>query len=410
MLEFELLLLVVLLLLSAFFSGVETALISLNMIKVKALLKQKRKNAETLYRIKQNPHRLTITILIGNNLVNVTAAAFTTAVFTDLFGSKGIGIATGVITLLILLFGEITPKSYAIQNATKVSLMVAPIIELLQKILSPIVKSLEYISLKLTRIMGVKKEKRLSEEELSTIVTMGVKEGILDREAGEMIHNLLEFEDTHVKEIMTLKDDMQMIDGRQKLRKILNFIIKSPYSKFPVYTDKQDNITGILHIDDVLRYLRNKRLDTYIKSMTRPVHYVPESKQIDDLLTEFEGKHVPMAIVVDEYGKVSGLVTVEDILEEIVGDIFDKSKRKHIYIKKVNEKLIRVDGRATIEQVNKFLHLGLKAKHFDTIAGFVEHSLQKIPKRGERIYLKNTIIEVSQVTKQGIKKVKIIKT
>ena len=397
----------VLLLFSGLFSGIETALMSLNMIKVKALLKQKKNGAEALYRIKQNPHKLIITILIGNNAVNIGAAALATVIFTNAFGSSGVGIATGVMTFLILVFGEITPKTYASQNSENISLFVARPIEILALVLSPLVIFFELISRGMTKILGSKVQKELSEEELQTIVTMGVKEGILDREAGKMIHNLLEFEGTKVTRVMTTRDSIHMINGKLKLKDVMNYVIKSHYSVYPIYMDNKNKIIGVLDVDDILKYVKQNRLNVKVKALARDVFFVPESKEIDDLLSEFEGKHVPMAIVVDEYGAVSGLVTVEDILEEIVGDIFDKSKRSGVFIKKIGGNAVRASGRATVEEINKIMHLGLKRKYFETIAGFIEDKFKKIPKKGEKLKLKNVTIEIEKVTRQRIEMVKI---
>lgn len=410
MLQTQIIILLILILFSALFSGIETALMSLNMIKVKSLVKQKKKGAETLHRIKQNPHKLIITILIGNNVVNIGAASLATVIFTNLAGSSGVGIATGVMTFLILVFGEITPKTFASQNAERVSLLVARPIEFLSYILSPLVKIFEVISQVMTKLLGSKKEKEISEEELKTIVTMGREEGILTKEAAEMMHNVLEFRGTKVTEVMTPKASVEMIDGNSKLKDIIDFVVKTPYSRYPIYSENEDKIIGILDVDDVLKHAKNKKLNVKVKDIDRPVFFVPESKEIDDLLSEFENKNIPLAVVVDEYGKVSGLVTVEDILEEIVGDIFDKSKRESVYIKKIGDKLIRADARASVEEINKILHLGLKEMNFNTIAGFVESRLQRVPKKGEKIKLKNITIEVDEVTKQGIKSVKIIKS
>jgi len=410
MVEVQIGILVTLILLSAFFSGTETALMSLNMVKVKSLLRQKKRGSEALYRLKQHPRKLIITILIGNNLVNIGAASFATVVFTDIFGSSGLGIATGVMTFLILVFGEITPKTFATQNAERMSLFIARPIEILSIILSPVVKIFDLISRGMSRILGSKKEKELSEEELQTIVSMGEEEGILSRETANIMQNVLKFERRKVTDVMTSKVNMHMIDGKTKLKDALDFIVKSPYSLHPVFIGNRDKIIGFLDVADVLKNVKSKKLDVKVATLTTPSYFVPESKEIDDLLTEFEGKKTPIAIVVDEYGAVTGLVTVEDILEEIVGDIFDKSNKKSVYIKKVNEKLMRVDARASVEQVNKILHLGLQEKPFDTIAGFVEHKLQKIPKEGEKIKLKNVTIVVDKVTQQRIKSVKIIKS
>ncbi|MFH1978627.1 MAG: hemolysin family protein [Candidatus Aenigmatarchaeota archaeon] len=407
--EIQIIILIILIGLSALFSGVETALMSVSMMKVKSLLKQKKKGAEALFRVKNNPHKLLITVLIGNNLVNIGAASLATVIFTEMFGSNGIGIATGVMTFLILVFGEITPKTFATQNAERMSLKVARPIEILSKILWPLVKFFELISRAMSKRLGSKKEKDLSEEELKTIVTMGKEEGILSREAAEMMHNMIEFEDTRVTEVMTRKSEIEMLDGDSKLKEVLDFVVKSPFSRYPIYEKNKDNIIGVVDIDDVLRFVKNKRVDVKVKTLSKPVPFVPESKEIDDLLTELEGKDVPLAIVVDEFGNVSGMVTLDDILEEIVGEIFDKSKRRSIHIKKINEKTTRIDAQASVQEVNKILSLGIDTGHFDTIAGYIEHKLQRIPKKGERIKLKNAILEIDKVSKQKIISVKVIR-
>jgi len=409
MLSTQIFILIILIILSAFFSGIETALMSLNMVKVKSLVKQKRKGSETLQRIKQNPQKLIITILIGNNLVNIGAASLATVVFTNLFGSGGVGIATGIMTFLILVFGEITPKTFASQNAVKISLVVAKPLEVLSNILSPIIKVLALISGFINKLAGGKAEEQISEEELKTIVTMGRQEGILDRESARIMHNVLEFEGTKVTEIMTPDANIEMINGNQKLKQVLDFVIKTPYSKYPVFLGNKDTIVGILDVDDVLKYVKNKSIDIKVKNIVRKAYFVPESKEIDDLLAELSYKKTPTAIVVDEYGHVSGLVTLEDILEEIVGEIFDKSKKDSIYIKKINSKLSKVDAKTPVEEVNKKLKLGLKESKFDTIAGFIEHRLKRIPKKGEKIKFRNNTIEIDKVTEQGIKSVKIFK-
>ena len=408
MLGTQITILIVLLFLSAIFSGIETALMSINQIKVKSLVKQGKKGAAVLHRIKQSPHKLIITLLIGNNLVNIGAASLATVVAINMFGSSGVGIATGVMTFLVLVFGEIIPKTFASQNSEKISLLVARPIEVLSIILAPFVWFFEKFSKLALKLLGSTKEEALSESELETIVTMGRKEGILEKEAAEIMHNVLKFGGTTAKEIMTPKPEIVMIDGNKKLSEVIDHIVKTPYSRYPVFI-KENEIEGILDIDDVLRNVRDKKLGKKVKEMLRPILFVPETKEIDDLLTEFEGKEVPMAVVVDEYGDIEGLVTVEDILEEIVGEIFDKSKTKNLYFKKLNENVMKVDAKAPIDELNKVLKLGLRGEQYNTIAGYIEHRLQRIPKSGERIKLKNAIIEVGEVTKQGIKNVKIIK-
>ncbi|MBD3354760.1 DUF21 domain-containing protein [Candidatus Woesearchaeota archaeon] len=408
-LEIQVMALIILLFFSALFSGIETAMMSVSRIKINSLVRKKRKGAKILHRVKQNPHRLIITILIGNNIVNIGAASLATVIFTGVFGSAGAGIATGVMTLLVLVFGEITPKTFAAQNAENISLIAARPLELLTRSILPIVKFFELISRSISALTRSNKVKKLSEEEIITTVTMGVKEGIINKDAAEIMSNVLEFEGTKVTKIMTPKADLAMVDGKKKLKNTIGYVVKTPYSRFPVYYKTKEKIIGILDVDDVLKYVKKKKLNTMVKTLAKPAFFVPESKEIDDLLIEFEGKHMPLALVVDEYGGISGMVTMEDILEEIVGDIFDKSRRKSIYIKKVDKKLIDVDARASIEEINNALHLGLEEEKFNTLAGFIEHKLKRIPKKGEKIKLKNTTLIIDKATRQGIKKVKIIK-
>jgi len=401
--------LIVLILLSAFFSGVETALMSLNMVKVKSLRRRRKRGSKALFRIKQNPHNLIITILIGNNIVNIGAASLATFVFMDIFGSQGVGIATGVMTFLILVFGEITPKTFAIQNAERVSLLVARPIEILSFILFPLVKLFEFISKFMSKLLGSKKERELSESELRTMVTMGRQEGIISKEVAEMMHNVIKFEKTKVKEIMTLKQDVEMLDESSTLKSVLDFIVKSPYSRYPIYKKNKNNVVGVIDIDDVLRYVKNKKFFVKLKSIMRPAYYVSENKEIDDVLSELEGRMIPLAISRNNKKNFVGIISVEDILEEIVGDIFDKSRERDADIKKIDNKVAKVDGKVSVEKVNKVLKLGFEEKHFDTIASFVETKLGKIPKRGDIVKLKKAIIKVDKIDDNHVRNVKIIK-
>ena len=208
---------------------------------------------------------------------------------------------------------------------------------------------------------------------------------------------------------MTPKINVKMVDGDKKLKEVLDFIIKTPYSRYPVFSGDRDKIVGALDVDDVLKYLKNKRIDVKVKSITHPVMFVPESKEIDDLLTEFEGKNEQLAIVVDEYGEVAGIVTIEDILEEIVGEIFDKSDRGSKNIKNIGNGITKVNAKAPLEEVNRVLKLGLRSKRFNTLAGFIQSKLQRIPVKGEKIKLSKAILEIDKVTPQGIQSVKIYK-
>lgn len=409
MLITEILVLISLIIFSAFFSGIETALMSISKIKVQALVKQKRRGSLPLKRIKDKPKSLIIAILIGNNLVNIGAASYATVLSTNIFGNNGVGIATGIMTLLILIFGEITPKTFAASNAERISLLVARPIELLMKLLRPLIALLRGISHLMARILGTKDEEELSEEELSTVVSLGVKHGVIDPEAGEMMHNILEFQDTEAGEIMTRKSQMKLIDANSPVEEVIDYVVANKYSRYPVFEEDDEKIIGILDVDDVLRCAKNKELHIKVKEIIRNVEFIPESKQIDDLLTEFEGSDVPMAMVVDEYGELTGLITMEDILEEIVGDIFDKSKKPSKFIKRLGPNVNSVDATMQLYDLNKVLNLGIDSEDNETLAGYVMDELQKIPEKGEVLELKNHILEVEKVTKQKIERVKIKK-
>ena len=404
--EFLMVLLLILVALSAFFSGVETAVMSVSLIKAKSLVKQKKRGAKSLLRIKENPHRFLITILVGNNLVNIFAASIATLVFTRMFGSTGVGIATGIMTFLILVFGEITPKTFATQNAERISLLVARPIEILSYVLFPVVKILEGFTSFLHRFGS---KEGLTEEEIRTIVSMGYEEGILKKDIARMMHSLLEFEDIRVEEVMTPKTDIMFVNADSKLKDVIDYIIKSPYSRHPAYSRNKDNIVGILDIDDVVDYIKKKRFGIKVKDIVRDVYFVPETKKINELLTEFQKRKTRMAIVVNEYGSVLGLVTMEDVLEEIVGEIFDKSQRKNHYIKRPEKNVFLVDGRTDVEHIEKTIGIKIDEEHFNTIAGFVEHKLGRIPKKGEKIDLGKVMIVIEKANKQRIEKIKIIK-
>jgi Mg2+/Co2+ transporter CorB len=321
----EIAILLILILLSAFFSGVELATMSLSLLKVRTFVKLKKPGATSLYRIKRNPHRLLIAILIGNNLANIGAASLATVVATDVFGSAGAGIATGVMTFLVLVFGEITPKSIAVQHGEKISLFVGRPLEILIFVLLPLVILFEYMTRFLSRFK--KKGKRaLTEEELRAIVSISREEGVLDREAMEMIHSVLDFEETKVSKILTPRRWIIMLDENLLIKDAVKKISNYPYDRFPIYRLNEDNVVGVIDNYDIIKNLnkRSKRLkDIAIKPL-----FVSKDSYIDSVLLKFKSKGRKMAIVLDNNKKVVGIVTIQDVVEEITGDIFEKEVYK----------------------------------------------------------------------------------
>ncbi|MCH8821635.1 DUF21 domain-containing protein [Patescibacteria group bacterium] len=312
--------LVILIILSAFFSGVELATMSLSLLKVRTLVKLKKPGSSALYRIKRNPHRLLIAILIGNNLANIGAASLATVVATDFFGSAGAGISTGVMTLLILVFGEISPKSIAIQNAERISLLVARPMEVLIFILYPFVILFELLTKSLSRF-SKKKKKILTDMELRAIVSISKEEGVLDREAMEMIHSVLDFEETKVSKILTPKKWIVMLEESLSIEEAIKKISKYPYDRFPIFRFNEDNVVGVIDNLDIIKNLNNRKK---LKDIALKPVFVNEYDYIDSVLLKFKSRGRKMAVVVDKNKRVVGIVTIQDVIEEIIGDIFDK--------------------------------------------------------------------------------------
>jgi len=408
-LQLNILILCVLVIFSAIFSGMETALMAIGRVKINSLVEQKKTGSKSLQRIKENTDKLIITILIGNNLINISAASFATVTFMELFGSRGIGIATGIMTFMILVFGEIAPKTFAAQNAEKVSLIVARPLEILMKILFPVVWFFKLLTGFVSKLSGSKGDQKLSEEDLKSFLTMGRKEGVIDKDEAEMMHNILDFKDVKVDEVMTHEDEVDMIDGDKTVSEMLAFIVKSPFSRYPVYLKERDNVIGIIDVDDILKVVHEKKTRKKIKTIVKDVLFVPESKDVDDLLSDLDNRNEKIALVVNEYEDVIGLVSIEDILEEIVGDVFDKSNRRSAYLKKINEKLFKTKAKISLEELNKILNINLVSETSNTLGGFIQDKIERIPEVGEKIKHRRLIFEIESVTKKGIDMVKIIR-
>lgn len=413
----QIIILVVLLALSALFSGIEIAFFTLSDIKIRSLVDKKRKNALKVKKLKDNPEKLLITILIGNNVVNVGAASLATVVATDLFGSSGVGIATGVMTFLILVFGEITPKSIANAKNEEISLFMAGPLILLMYILYPIIFILELITKFITKLTGGDKGSLVSEEELKIMAKVGVEEKAIEKHEGEMINRIFEFNDITAADIMTVKSEMEILDAQMKLCDALPRISMSQFSRIPIYKDDKDNIVGVVYAKDVLKEgskcIANPEEynDQNIKltDISRKPLFIPENKLINDLLKEFQKKHIQISLVVDEAGTLLGLVTLEDVLEELVGEIIDETDIEKDLIKRIDKKNILVDGMTEIEDINDFFNIEIKAPRKDFISKYLLDKFGKIPQVGDEIEVDNLIYFISDADEKKINKVKITK-
>ncbi len=410
MLEIQIAFLAFLIALSGLFSSMETALMSVSSIKVRALVRQKKKGSDALQRIKANPERLLITILVGNNLVNIGSAALATLITTQIFGDIGVGIATGVMTALILVFGEITPKTFATKNAVRMSLRLARPLEILTKLMFPMVRLLEAQTNTMMNRFGSKKgTEGLTEDEIRTIVTMGAEQGIIRKKIAGMMESLIEFEKRRVNQIMTPKSEAFTADGNRTINDSLDYIVKTPYSRYPVYKGDPSEIVGVVDVDEVLTAVKSGNLKRKLASIAKEPIFVPENKDIMTLLSEFEEKGVPMAVVVDEYGHFMGLVTMDDVLEEIVGDIFDKSKKPHVYVKALDSGDYIVDGRTPMSVLKDYIDLDMEDREFETMAGLILKEAGRIPRKGEILTVGSLRVKIEEASPRTVKRVRILK-
>lgn len=379
----QIVVLIILLLLSGFFSSSETALFSISRSKAKHLAKKKSRFDLLIKKMKDNPHHLLSTILIGNNLVNIWASALATVLAIDLFSSNAVGIATGFMTFFILVFGEIIPKSIAAKNNIMIARIVIFPLYWLSWLFFPVIVLLNFIP----RITGkIKPAPVITEEELKTIVEVTEEEGEINGEEKEFIHNIFKLDDTSASEIMTPATDMYAVDIDKPLP--LANIIKSGFSRIPVYENNLRNIIGIINIKDIFRqYASSGESINIRKHMTRP-YFIPESKKLNGLLKQFKNRKNHMAIIINEHGDVAGLITLEDVLEELVGDIVDETDKYEPHIVRINKTQWLVLGKSDIEEVNEKVPIQIPAsKEYDTFSGYVLWKIGRIPKPGETIMM-----------------------
>ena len=399
----QVIILIILLLLSGFFSSTETALFSISKTKARHIAKNNGKTNMLIKRMKDDPHKLLSAILIGNNIVNIGASALATSVMINVFPNYAVGLATGIMTFLILVFGEVLPKSVATQNNILIARISIYPIYWLSVLFYPVIKLLNFIPM----ITGkIRRTPKVTEEELMTFVEAVEEEGEIKEEEKELIHKIFEFDDTNASEIMTPRADMFVIEADEKLN--LEDIVKSGFTRIPVIEDDIDHVIGIINMKDL--FLHKVTSDTEIdarKIMTKP-YFVPENKKLDKLLHQFKIRKHHLAIVVDEHGGVSGLITLEDALEEIVGEISDESDKEEPHIVKRKTKEWAVLGKADIDEVNEIIGMDIPdLKEYDTFSGYVLNAIGRIPKENEKITIESYIITVEEKEGNRIKKYSI---
>ena len=407
----EIFLFILCVILSAFFSSSEVALISMTRAKVRTLDNENRVGSHALVALKESPEHLLITILIGNNIVNIAAASLATAIAIQMFGDVGVGIATGVVVIILLVFGEIGPKIYASRASDSFALAVAPVILLLSKIFTPVIWLVERVS----PSFGIRKESdepAVTEEEIKEWIDVGKEEGTIEQGEQDMLYSVLEFGDTTAREIMTPRVDVIVMEDEVTFEEAIRRFNETGFSRIPVYHGQIDNITGILNVKDVFSAMVSRRKDSTVREVMYDPIFVPETKKIDDLLKELQVHRVHMAIVIDEYSSFVGIVTVEDILEELVGDILDEFDREEPEVQELAPGVFAVDSRMWVEDANERMSLNLPVDEaYETIGGLVIDRLGHLPLHpGEKVDLapENITLSVMQMHGRRIVKVKVV--
>ena len=406
----QLITVIILLSWSAFFSSSETALTTVNQIRMRTLADNGDKRAARVLRVTGNPGKMLSAILIGNNIVNLSASSISTSLAIHLFGNTGAGIATGILTFLILIFGEVTPKTMATIKADSMSLTVAAPIGLLMKILTPVIFIINKLSLGLMFLLHVNikdAQKKMTEEELRTIVDVSQENGVIEHEERDMIHNLFDFGDAEAKEIMVPRIDMTFVQADATYQEVLDIFRQDMFTRLPVYEDSTDNVIGIINMKDFL--LQNDTPEFSVRNLLREPYFTYEHKNTADLFLEMRKSSISLAIVLDEYGVTAGLITLEDLLEEIVGEIRDEyDADEEDDITRISDREFYVLGSANLNDVSEALSLHFTSDDYDTIGGYCLGLLDHLPEKNEIILTDNNILlRIDRMEKNRIERIYI---
>lgn len=404
------LIIIVLLILSAFFSSSETALTTVSRMRILSLAEEGNSSAVTLLKVIDNKEKMLSAILIGNNIVNISVSSFTTILVTDLFGNYAVSIATAILTVLVLIFGEITPKTLATISNEKLALRFASVIYWLMYILTPVIfliNKLSSLVMKLFRIDKSEKKSTYTENELKTIVNVSHAEGVIEADEREMLQNIFEFGDRQAKDIMIPRLDVCMIDVDSTYEEIMDVFQANRYTRIPVYENTTDNVIGIINIKDLLLYRHGESFN--IRNYLRQPYFTYEYKGLSDLLLEMKKASVNITIVLDEYGAASGLLTLEDLIEEIVGDIRDEyDYDEEDELRPINENEYIAEAHMKLDDLNDMLKINLSSPEYDSVGGFIIEKLDRIAKSGDIVETPDVTLIVDSINKNRIEKVHII--
>jgi putative hemolysin len=402
---FELMGLGVLLLCSALLTGAEAAYFSLGRARLKELAEEEGKEPGPLAPLLKQPHELLVTLLVGITLVNIAASAMAASIAGRLFGDSGLFVAIPTMIFLLTVIGEVLPMTLAVEHPRRFSVWANRPVGWLSVLLSPIRVGLGAFTALTLRLVGSERragEPAISEEELRTLVDVGAREGIVDRTEREMIHKVFELEDTLVRAVMVPRPDMFCLDVTTPPVELLDLLREQLHSRVPVFEDNIDQIVGVLYTKDLLPYLHGLPPDFDLRARLHPPYFIPESKRADALLRELQAKKLHLAIVVDEYGGTAGLVTLEDLLEELVGEIRDEFDEEERLIQKIDRRSFRVSGKLPIDELNAAAGLDIPKASFDTVGGWVLDLFGRVPHKGERKQTESVTVAVEKVERTRV--------
>ena len=407
---YQIIILLILLALSAFFSSNETALMSVNKIRLRSLADEGNKRAAMALDILENQTpKLLSAILIGNNIVNISASSLATTLAYS-FGGYMVSIVTVILTVLILIFGEITPKNYATINSEKITLRYIPVFKFLMTIMTPVIFIINLFSRGVMRLMRVDPDaasKAMTEEELRTIVDVSHEDGVIESDEKEMIYNVFDLGDATAKDIMVPRVHVTFADVESTYDELIEIFREDKFTRLPVYKDSQNNIVGIINMKDLLLYDKNEEF--VIDRFLRKPHFTYETKSISDLLVEMKDSTFNIAIVLDEYGDMAGLITLEDILEEIVGEIHDEyDEKEDELVQKISDHEYIIEGSMHLDDVNDHLNTELDSEDYDSLGGFIIEHLDRLPVAGDEVITEEGIrLIVEKLDKNRIEKVHV---
>jgi len=402
----------VFLLLSAFFSSSETAFISLQRVRLEHMVNTKVKGAKRVARMVRQPGKLLSNILFGNNLVNTAATALATFLAIKYWPAHGVLVATIAVTIILLIFAETTPKIIAAHHAERLSLTFARPLEIISWVFTPFVIVLSWIASGFSKLAGGAPVPRslVSAEEIRTMISVGRKEGTVEDAEAKLLHNVFDFGDRPVREVMVPRPEVISIEQGSKIADFLSLYAESPLSRFPVYQENMDNVVGILSVKDVLMALAKNTIDNQstIDELVRPAYFTPETKPTSELFTEMRDKNYRMTVVVDEYGGTAGIVSLSRLVEEIVGEVGDELAAVEKDYEIIDEYTFQIDGGMRIEEINEEMGLKLPEGDYETVAGFILHLMGHIPKQGEQLRYKTLKLVITKM--RGLKIEEILLT